>query len=380
MHTNPPIRTRTQTPGEWQPDGNCIVTAITGPGQGAKRSSVSWNQSEEYLVAAGEYLKPFRRYNIGTWHSHHTIGLKEPSGGDSRTCVNAIENYGRGYFLAFITTIETEYEGGYGSSLFGRNGQQKVVVRPYIYQRGHGAQHHQGRLVVDGSPSWSDEFEQLEQIRLNLRGGLAPPRHDLVESPAVPAAASPAAAAVTDARHEKPWYSQGQNGQFLNSVRVLYQQSKDIHDVKCRSFPSGTFFIAFTVDDTPFALRFDAGGSIFKAYMFDGDNQQADEEPIHFEKLEQVSRSYGKGTREQILGRKRHISMLLKRCRAVIATKVPAAGVGTGTWGSSYSGSSYGASEGLYRDHHPTTNRSTGYITGYGAGAYRPRDARSWYY
>lgn len=36
--------------GEWNQDGSCTVTSITGPGKNAKRTGVTWNQSEEYMV------------------------------------------------------------------------------------------------------------------------------------------------------------------------------------------------------------------------------------------------------------------------------------------------------------------------------------------
>ena len=37
--------------GGWHPDGSCTITAITGPGENAKRTSTTWNQSEEFMVS-----------------------------------------------------------------------------------------------------------------------------------------------------------------------------------------------------------------------------------------------------------------------------------------------------------------------------------------
>ena len=42
--------------GVWNQDGSCTVTAIIGPGSDATRTSVTWNQSETYLVSV--HMKP----------------------------------------------------------------------------------------------------------------------------------------------------------------------------------------------------------------------------------------------------------------------------------------------------------------------------------
>jgi hypothetical protein len=43
--------------------------------------------------------------NIGEWHSHHTLGLAEPSDGDQQTVWNHIPSVAGGRFLVFIANI-----------------------------------------------------------------------------------------------------------------------------------------------------------------------------------------------------------------------------------------------------------------------------------
>ena len=43
--------------------------------------------------------------NIGEWHSHHTLGLAEPSYGDQQTVWNHISTVAGGRFLVFIANI-----------------------------------------------------------------------------------------------------------------------------------------------------------------------------------------------------------------------------------------------------------------------------------
>jgi len=56
--------------GQWLPDGNCIIKNAIGPGKGASRSSVTFNQGMEFLRSAGEYLYPHLAFHIGDWHSY----------------------------------------------------------------------------------------------------------------------------------------------------------------------------------------------------------------------------------------------------------------------------------------------------------------------
>jgi len=92
--------------GLWKEDGSVDIHHVIGPGMNAKRTSASFFQDSEYLKKAGEYLthENFCAH-IGDWHSHHCLGLKCPSHGDSCTCVEALLKYNRQWFVLFIVNI-----------------------------------------------------------------------------------------------------------------------------------------------------------------------------------------------------------------------------------------------------------------------------------
>lgn len=75
--------------GLWTHEGAPVVMLATGPGPRARRSSTSFWQDPEFLET--EHARLWQRHglvNLGEWHSHHHIGLAEPSGGDEATVWN----------------------------------------------------------------------------------------------------------------------------------------------------------------------------------------------------------------------------------------------------------------------------------------------------
>jgi hypothetical protein len=59
-----------------------------------------------YVVIFAGYLTSSQGLcNIGEWHSHHTLGLAEPSYGDQQTVWNHISTVAGGRFLVFIANI-----------------------------------------------------------------------------------------------------------------------------------------------------------------------------------------------------------------------------------------------------------------------------------
>ena len=62
--------------GTWSPDGSCDVTAITGPGIGCSRSSVTWNQSESYLVSMTAPII-FMPFSLCVFRRH--VSLQRPN-------------------------------------------------------------------------------------------------------------------------------------------------------------------------------------------------------------------------------------------------------------------------------------------------------------
>lgn len=104
--------------GLWTTDGNAILHVVLGPGQNCKRTGASFFQDISYLKRNGELLtEDYMLCHIGEWHSHHRLGLFQPSGGDSST---VIRNYPHGVcgFLLIIANIVSSHE---------------VKLSPYLY-------------------------------------------------------------------------------------------------------------------------------------------------------------------------------------------------------------------------------------------------------
>jgi len=92
--------------GFWNKDGFPVVQYVIGPGPKTTRSSISFYQDIQYLKQCGALLNARHCLeHIGSWHSHHTLGLAKPSRGDINTMQNALNNYGVSSFLISICNI-----------------------------------------------------------------------------------------------------------------------------------------------------------------------------------------------------------------------------------------------------------------------------------
>ena len=93
--------------GLWNNDHTAVIQLVLGPGKDCQRTSGSFYQDVNYLEKVGSHLtRKEGLCHIGEWHSHHTIGLKRPSGGDERTVWTNMPKYGLSRFLLFIANIE----------------------------------------------------------------------------------------------------------------------------------------------------------------------------------------------------------------------------------------------------------------------------------
>ena len=82
---------------------------MLGPGQNCRRTATSFFQDEQYLSEVGESLTQEQGLcNIGSWHSHHTMNLPDPSRGDKDTVWKHLPTPGR--FVLLIAAIKTETE------------------------------------------------------------------------------------------------------------------------------------------------------------------------------------------------------------------------------------------------------------------------------
>ena len=78
-----------------------------GPGQKCRRTVTSFFQDEQYLNGVGGLLiRDHGLCRVGSWHSHHTMNLPDPSRGDKDTVWKHLPTPGR--FVLLIAAIKTE--------------------------------------------------------------------------------------------------------------------------------------------------------------------------------------------------------------------------------------------------------------------------------
>ena len=102
----PDIETGGDLFGLWADKYTAVVQLVVGPGKGCRRTSVSFYQDVNYLKQVGSYLTESEGLcHIGEWHSHHTLGLARPSGGDENTVWSNMPTYRLNRFVIFIANI-----------------------------------------------------------------------------------------------------------------------------------------------------------------------------------------------------------------------------------------------------------------------------------
>lgn len=97
------IETGGQLFGFWTAEGVPVVLYAIGPGHHANHQSVFFNQDVDYLTRVGRpIVEHFGLQHIGEWHSHHQLGLAQPSTHDAHTMQSTIEEKHLGRFLLCI--------------------------------------------------------------------------------------------------------------------------------------------------------------------------------------------------------------------------------------------------------------------------------------
>ena len=104
----PNIETGGDLFGLWADKHTAVIQLVLGPGQGCRRTSASFYQDIDYLQRVGSYLTQNEGVcHIGEWHSHHQMGLAQPSGGDESTVWNNMPTYNLKRFVIFIANIRS---------------------------------------------------------------------------------------------------------------------------------------------------------------------------------------------------------------------------------------------------------------------------------
>ena len=99
----PRIETGGQLFGFWTPQGRPVVLYAIGPGPRAGHHSAFFEQDIDYLDMVGNAIvKTFGLCHIGEWHSHHQLGLAQPSGHDASNIQNNVDRLKLNHFLLCI--------------------------------------------------------------------------------------------------------------------------------------------------------------------------------------------------------------------------------------------------------------------------------------
>ncbi|KAK3745626.1 hypothetical protein QZH41_002255 [Actinostola sp. cb2023] len=115
--------------GLWLDERTAVVQLVLGPGRHCRRTGASFYQDVEYLERVGNQLTTKEGLcHIGEWHSHHTLGLTRPSGGDENTVWSNMHRYGIHRFCLFIATI------AYPSWTYKGVIERKINVNGYLFE------------------------------------------------------------------------------------------------------------------------------------------------------------------------------------------------------------------------------------------------------
>ena len=102
----PDIETGGDLFGLWTTEGDAVLHIVLGPGQGCRRTDVSFYQDIPYLQRNGELLtQNYMLCHVGEWHSHHQLRLSQPSHGDSSTVIRNYPSRDACGFLLIIANI-----------------------------------------------------------------------------------------------------------------------------------------------------------------------------------------------------------------------------------------------------------------------------------
>lgn len=131
----PDIETGGDLFGFWTYSGFPVIQYAIGPGPNSYRTWGFFKQDINYLEEMGTSLRTRHGLqHIGEWHSHHTMGLAEPSGHDVNTVVKAINRYNLGKFFLVIGNIR----------------QNATTVNGFMFNRQQQEKHdHAGWVILE---------------------------------------------------------------------------------------------------------------------------------------------------------------------------------------------------------------------------------------
>ena len=97
--------------GFYEPSGSPLVFVASGPGPAARRDATHFQQDPQYQATIFNHLaSKFRLFYVGDWHSHHSLGLSEPSGSDDAKLQDLSAK--NGWPRLFSVIVQTELPRG----------------------------------------------------------------------------------------------------------------------------------------------------------------------------------------------------------------------------------------------------------------------------
>lgn len=134
---SPHIETGGNLFGLMTPFGIPFIQYVVGPGPRAQHHVDHFRQDFDFLESNADCLvAEHALHHIGSWHSHHTLGLTVPSGGDSKSTIDGIRECGLEQFILIIGNIE----------------RGKSSVRPYLYDADGNCELLQWVILPNDSP------------------------------------------------------------------------------------------------------------------------------------------------------------------------------------------------------------------------------------
>jgi hypothetical protein len=124
----PQLETGGEFFGFYTRSGAPIVQLVLGAAPDSIHNSTSFYQGKDFLHGAAKLLlENYGLQHLGSWHSHHQMGLAQPSSGDESTVRNALAVHELPSFLLGITNLHCQrgFSQGFDVNLGG-----------FVFQRG----------------------------------------------------------------------------------------------------------------------------------------------------------------------------------------------------------------------------------------------------
>lgn len=100
---SPQIETGGNLFGLWTPFGIPLVHYVVGPGPNAIHNPTHFRQDFDFLDRNADFLvNEHALHHIGSWHSHHSLGLTQPSTGDTESTLSGMRECHLARFILLI--------------------------------------------------------------------------------------------------------------------------------------------------------------------------------------------------------------------------------------------------------------------------------------